>query len=143
MSARPERDEGNGPDNLWAIGASDFLVIECKSGVTSSEIHRSAASQLAHSMAWFAERYQPPNSGRPVIVHPSTQLAANSVLPQRTRIIDKGGLDLLRQHVREFAEALASSGSWRDAREIAPRLETHRLNAGQIVLAHSSMPRNP
>jgi hypothetical protein len=142
VSARPERDEGNGPDNLWAVGASEFLVIECKSGVTSTEIHRSAASQLAHSMAWFADRYLPPNSGRAVMVHPSTQLAPNAVLPQRTRIVDKGGLDLLRQHVREFAEALASSGSWRNAGEIAPRLETHRLNAGQIVLAHSSVPRS-
>ena len=142
VSARPERDEGNGPDDLWAVGASEFLVIECKSGVTGTEIHRSAASQLAHSMAWFADRYRPPNSGRAVMVHPSTQLAPNAVLPQKTRIIDKEGLELLRQHVREFAEALASSGYWRDAAEIAPRLETHRLNAGQILLAHSSVPRS-
>ena len=30
VAARPERDEGNGPDVLWAIASQDYLIIECR-----------------------------------------------------------------------------------------------------------------
>ena len=35
---RPERDTGNGPDVLWAVGPQQYLVIECKSGATNDEV---------------------------------------------------------------------------------------------------------
>ena len=56
-SQRPERDTGNGPDVLWALGELQYLVIECKSGSTAREISRKEIQQLGHSMTWFADKY--------------------------------------------------------------------------------------
>ena len=48
-SQRPEQETGKGPDNLWGLGDSRYLVIECKSEATSA-IWKKDAGQLAHSM---------------------------------------------------------------------------------------------
>ena len=141
-SARPERDEGNGPDNLWAIGPAEFLVIECKSGVTVEEIHRDTVAQLGHSMNWFDQRYPHPNTAKPVLVHPSVHLASNAVAPLHTRIIDQEGLKSLKKDVLEFSEALAAAECWQQPREIAPRLEQHNLTPVQLILGHSSLPKS-
>ncbi|UGY28893.1 hypothetical protein HU675_0020150 [Bradyrhizobium septentrionale] len=50
--------EGRGPDNLWALGALQYLVIECKSGaVKASSINKHDCNQLNGSMNWFADKY--------------------------------------------------------------------------------------
>jgi hypothetical protein len=64
---------------LWAIGSLRYLVIECKSGVTSDRIRRSDAAQLAHSMSWFTERYDQTCRATPVMIHPAAILAAAKV----------------------------------------------------------------
>jgi hypothetical protein len=73
-SQRPERDSGNGPDVLWAVGGLHYLIIECKSGVTTDDISRKSVEQLAHSVAWFDETYDKTCTARPLIVHPSEVL---------------------------------------------------------------------
>lgn len=50
-SQRPEREIGKGPDNLWAIGSLDYIVIECKSGSTAGKIPKSDCNQLTGSMS--------------------------------------------------------------------------------------------
>ncbi len=54
---RPERDTGNGPDVLWAMGELRYAVIECKSGGEADLVARRDAAQLSHSMDWFASSY--------------------------------------------------------------------------------------
>ena len=56
-SQRPERDIGKGPDNLWAVGGLDYLVIECKSGATSDQISKDNCNQLTGSITWFRSAY--------------------------------------------------------------------------------------
>jgi hypothetical protein len=52
-SHRPEREIGKGPDNLWAVGGLNYLVIECKSGVTAAQISKTDCNQLIGSVSWF------------------------------------------------------------------------------------------
>jgi hypothetical protein len=139
-SDRPERDSGNGPDNLWALGGLEFLVIECKSGATSAEIHRRDTEQIGHSMAWFGEFYDQSCRARPIMIHPSDRLATNTSAHAGTRIITRGLLSTLKEHVLGFAEALATSNVWTDTAEIATRLGHFHLNSGQIAIAHSVPP---
>lgn len=138
-STRPERDYGNGPDNLWALAGHDFLVIECKSGSTAEEIYRSDAEQLAHSMTWFTDRYEGLAKAVPILVHPSVRLAKNASAPRGTRILTPAQLEKLKQNANDFALSLYhSSHPLQDLSEIGRRLEMSRLNAKQIIQAHSS-----
>lgn len=141
-SQRPEAESGNGPDNLWALSGSDYLVIECKTGSSSSVIYRSEIEQLAHSMTWFENTYGQSMRARPVMIHPSVQTAENASAARLTRIMTKENLDLLKRHVIQFAESLATSHFWSQPDEIAPRLEYSKLNAQQIAIAHSKAVRN-
>jgi hypothetical protein len=75
---RPERDTNNGPDVLWSTGSLNYLVIECKSGVTTDQIRRHDAGQLAHSMSWFTEHYDWTCRATPVMIHPSAVLTADA-----------------------------------------------------------------
>jgi hypothetical protein len=135
-SQRPERDSGNGPDVMWAIGGLQYLIIECKSGVTRDEISRNAVEQLGHSMSWFGERYSG-CEGRPLLVHPVNQLADNAVAPDGARIVTRDVLGRLKSAVNRLTTALASTGRWDDATAIAEQLTAHQLNGPQFFLAYS------
>ena len=136
QSQRPERDLGNGPDVLWAIGELQYLIIECKSGATGSEIYRSAVAQLSHSMNWFDENY-PSCDGRPILIHPVNQLAGDAVAPVGTRVITQQKLATFVEAVNRLMTALSNSGAWDDASLIAAQLTEHQLNGSQIAVAHS------
>lgn len=136
QSQRPERDLGNGPDVMWAVGELQYLIIECKSGATSGEIYRSAMAQLSHSMNWFGENY-PSCDGRPILVHPVNQLAHDAVAPEGTRVLTRPKLATLVEAVNRMMTALANSGAWDDSDLIATQLTQHQLNGSQIAVAYS------
>jgi hypothetical protein len=125
---RPERDSGNGPDDLW-IGNGVALVIECKSRATANAIPRSDVAQLGHSMDWFGEQYQGDvRAPTPVLVHPSRQLMPNAVAPPGTQIITFTRLAELRAAVQRFAISVADARAFADARAVGPRLNHEHLN---------------
>jgi hypothetical protein len=142
QAQRPERDSGNGPDVLWSLGELQYLVIECKSGVTTDEISRKSIQQLSHSMDWFREAYDATCNARPVLVHPTRHLAQNASAPENTRVITREHLEKLRTGVAGFVQALASDGTWVKADAIAPRLQTHQLSAGQFPIAYAVPPQH-
>ena len=87
-SQRPEQDTGRGPDNLWALGALQYLVIECKSGaVKASSINKHDCNQLNGSMTWFADKYDKSCSATPVMVHPKTTPEHAATLHADARIV--------------------------------------------------------
>src|SRR5699024_5578684 len=72
-SQRPEHDIGSGPDNLWALGENVYWVVEAKTGAKSSAIGKRDVAQLANSMLWFGDRYDPEAIHVPVMVHRAVQ----------------------------------------------------------------------
>jgi hypothetical protein len=142
VSARPERDSGNGPDNLWALGGMNYLVIECKSGAESNEISRTDIGQLANSMFWFHEKYDPSCKATPVMVHPNRRLHVKASASTGTRIITREKLEDLRGHVLDLAQSLTTSGAFVDIAEIGLRIESAQLTAKQLLLIHSSLTKN-
>jgi hypothetical protein len=138
---RPERDTGNGPDVLWAIGALQYLVIECKSGATSDRIWRSHVAQLAHSLSWFDEHYDHTCTRTGVLVHPVSQLESNATAPPGSRVITQPKLDALREAVRAMAIALGDGGTWTDPEVVATQLHQHHLLAGDLRDAFTERPR--
>lgn len=139
-SSRPEKDDREGgPDNLWALSAQQYAVIELKTDVSRAEpvIIKSEAEQLAHSMTWFSERYPDVPSPEAVLVHPTEKLDAQAHVPPRTRVITKAHLQSLRTDVEAFVKELTVSASWSDAEAVAAALARHRLTAEQVLSRHS------
>jgi hypothetical protein len=139
---RPERDTGNGPDVLWAIGDLRYLVIEAKSGATGDVIWRREVAQLGHSMNWFTQTYDASCTATPVLIHPSAVVAKNATAPQGTRVITPAKLTALQDKVRAMMVALATGGSWGDIEAIAEQLRMHHLGGPELLGHHSVATRS-
>lgn len=133
-SERPEEDVGRGPDNIWAMGGLEYMVIECKSGATSAQrISKKDANQLNGSIVWFKREYDDTCSFTPVMVHPQTSFENAASPDPAIRIIEDGGLTRLREAVRAYVAAIAASGEFTASKEVGRRLAHHRLTPDKIV----------
>lgn len=56
---RPDKEWKEGPDNLWALDDTNYIVWECKSEVDPKriEINKTEAEQMNRSAAWFQKHY--------------------------------------------------------------------------------------
>jgi hypothetical protein len=132
----PEGEFGSGPDVLWQVGATEYLVIECKNGATNGIIGKSDANQLAGSMNWFAEQYGATATATPVMIHPETQLGAAATAPPGMRIVTREKLANLRAAVLNLCTAAA--GAWPPSREVVEQaLAFHRLTQVGLVAQYT------
>ena len=131
-SQRPEQETGRGPDNLWGLGDSQFLVIECKSEA-SSVVWKRSAGQLAHSMSWFSEKYDATSRATPLLIHHTGECASDAVLPPDTRVIDRPCLDALHESLVQFATSLAGRDRFDDMDAMRDLLITCGLTAQLFV----------
>lgn len=71
---RPDKEWKEGPDNLWALDDTHYIIWECKNEVelTRGEINKREADQMNRSVAWFIKHY-PGMQSRKLIVHPSNR----------------------------------------------------------------------
>ncbi|MDX8035873.1 helicase C-terminal domain-containing protein [Lentzea sp. BCCO 10_0856] len=128
---RPEQDLGEGPDVLWALGNLGFWVIEAKSGSRTQVIHKGDANQLAGSMNWFRERYDPTARATPVMVHKAHRLADDAAAAAGMKVLDEDGLNRLRTAVLAFATGLAAD-RWDRAATVDRHLAGHKLRAADL-----------
>jgi len=106
-SQRPEKELGEGPDNLWAVRDGEYILIECKSEVKKGrvEIYESETGQMNNSCAWFKREY----SGAqfiPIMVIPASALARGAGFNEKVEIVREGHLRKLIKNVRAFFGAL-------------------------------------
>ncbi|QNE43962.1 hypothetical protein F1C15_09240 [Frigoribacterium sp. NBH87] len=130
-SQRPEHDTNTGPDNLWALGNNEFWVIEAKTGAKSTAIGKRDMSQLASSMLWFGQRYDPAARAVPIMVHRAVAAYSDATPVTDMKIITERGLGELTAALRAFAIALAE-GVWADPEAVAPLLEGHGLSSRKL-----------
>lgn len=134
---RPEKDYGDGPDNLWALPNGVFLVIECKNGVTSGNgISKKDAGQLGQSVAWFSTRY-PASTSVPIIMHNEHALGQGASEVPGMRVMASTNLQKLRNNLRDFARQIANPDVARNATAVAQRLAQFEMNADAFVNAFS------
>lgn len=137
---RPEKDYGLGPDNLWALDASTFWVVEAKTGATTNFIAKKDVNQLAGSMNWFHETYAHGETGIPVMVHQARALGTGASVVPGMRIMTARTLGELTSNARSFANALGQSG-WAEAAVVEGLLHGHNLLAsdlGTYLQSHSA-----
>lgn len=142
-SMRPERLYGTGPDNLWALSATQHAVIELKTGVELDclGIAKKDADQLGGSVRWNENT----NSGVtnvPVMLHPVDVLDDKAILVRGMRVITPGKLAELKTAVGSFATALAQGGGlWSSEQAVAQQLAHHRLTGDRIITTYSTVAR--
>jgi hypothetical protein len=85
IGLRPEKDYGEGPDDLW-LWEDVSLVIEAKNENEES-LHKRDAGQLLLSLKWFKETYPTRSDPIPIIVAKVNITDRNSGFPGNTRIL--------------------------------------------------------
>jgi hypothetical protein len=144
-SQRPDKAyKDGGPDNLWAISASRFIVIECKSGVEDPEkpISKDYCNQLLGSESWFKTRYEAGCSADLVIVHPSNKFGPEASPSANMRVIDKGSLEKLKTSVEGFTKAVIfGETNFATPARFAEALVHFGLNEASIVSRYSVKPQ--
>ncbi len=133
-SQMPEVDYGKGPDNLWSLGALEYLVIECKSGATSAKtINKHDCNQLTGSMAWFGKQYDKSCSAVPIMVHPKIKLENAATLHHDARVITVENLAKLIEKLRGYTRAIGEANGYADKKIVARQLRDFGLTAEAFV----------
>jgi hypothetical protein len=130
---RPEVDYKKGPDNLWSMGNSQYLVIECKNEATNETISKSYCNQLNGSSEWFLSQYDYSCKHTPILIHPSTEFEYASSPKPEIRIINKQNLDSLKNNAKSFFESLASNSEMNNVIAIRDKLTAYSLRSQDIV----------
>ncbi|WP_210499663.1 DEAD/DEAH box helicase [Vibrio crassostreae] len=133
QSQRPEAMYNKGPDNLWSIGAQQYLVIECKNEATASTINKGYCNQLNGSLEWFKRNYDFSSAATPIMVHPSTTFEYASSPNESIRIMNEQKLSELRNNAKAFFESIASNNELSNVGAIREKLTTYKLRGQDIV----------
>ena len=106
---RPDKEWKEGPDNLWALDAEQYLLWECKNEVesTRAEINKREAEQMNRSSAWF-DKYYPASRVKRLIVHPSKRLQSAAAFTHEVEVVRESELRKLVGAVRAFFKSFES-----------------------------------
>lgn len=136
-SQRPEKEYQQGPDNLWGLLGSKYLVIECKSGtVIGNDIAKKDVAQLSHSLDWFQGWYLN-SEGIPLLFHPSSKLHRAASRIAGMRVVDDKRLEKLRRNIKSFAKNISDHAISRDVQATSVRLNELKLNSAVFVDEYS------
>lgn len=132
--SRPDKETGGyGPDNLWAIDSSKYLIIECKTEATTQTIKKDYCNQLSGSVNWFKENYVYPNECIPIMVHPSKFVDVVASPDENMRVMTEEELAYFRKNLRDFYSTLCNNGNISDVSKINELLRIYKLRKDDIV----------
>ena len=137
-SIRPDKNNGIGPDNLWAITSNKYLVIECKNEAKSKTISKDYCNQLSGSINWFNETYNLSNQFEaiPIIIHPSICVSKEAFPNEKMRCLDIEKLDLLKEKSKELIKALSTLKSY-DKEKVSKVLKHYHFDGESFVEYYS------
>lgn len=138
-SQRPEHEYGKGPDVLWELGGLNYLVVECKNGVTSKTglINKHDCNQLNGSAMWFESKYDNTCAYTPILIHPSTKFEHAGTAHENTRIINNEGLTLLKRNIQEFIKSICVQNKTSDIEAIRKSLIHHKLRQEDFIATYT------
>jgi len=139
-SSRPEREYGGkAPDNLFALGNSEYAIIECKSGSTADQISKRDCGQLLQSIEWFKNLYKDPNlKCHPILVHSSAVFSSDASPSKEMRIMTPQRLTLLCNAVGSFAKAIVQDNA--NSTSEVERILNHLKLKGKLFVNHFTEP---
>jgi replicative superfamily II helicase len=141
---RPDKEWKEGPDNLWALDATQYLLWECKSqvDVNRAEINKREAEQMNRSSAWFDKHYQGMNVKR-IIVHPANTVQSAAAFTHEVEAMRESELKKLVKSVREFFKSFEGL-NFKDlsTAHIQKLVDAHKLAVPNLLADYSKKLRN-
>ncbi len=106
---RPDKEWKEGPDNLWALDDTRYLLIECKSEVDikRAEINKHETEQMNRSSAWFDKHYGGMKAKR-IIVHPAGKIESAAAFTHEVDGMRDSDLRRLTNACRGFFKGFES-----------------------------------
>ena len=136
---RPEKEWKEGPDNLWALDDTHYLVIECKSEVhvTRAEVNKREAEQMNRSAAWFDKHYKGMKAKR-WIIHPAKRIESAAAFTHDVEGITVSGLRKLEKACREFFKAFEGQNfADLSAQHIQNMIGAHHVSVDNLMTLYS------
>lgn len=141
---RPDKEWKEGPDNLWALDATQYLLWECKSevDVTRSDINKREAEQMNRSSAWFEKHYAGMRVKR-VIVHPANTVQSAAAFTHEVEAVRVAELMKFVKSAREFFKSFESL-NFKDlsTAHIQKMVDAHNLAVPALLSLYSKKLRN-
>jgi hypothetical protein len=141
---RPDKEWKEGPDNLWALDSTQYLLWECKNEVenTRAEINKREAEQMNRSCAWFDKHY-PGMSVKRVIVHPTNTVQSAAAFTHDVEVVRESELRKLVKSVRQFFKEFESV-DFKDlsTTHVQKLVDLHRLTVTNLTSDYSKKLRN-
>jgi hypothetical protein len=141
---RPDKEWKEGPDNLWALDSTQYILWECKNEVDieRAEINKREAEQMNRSSAWFEKHYPGVNVKR-LIVHPANTVQSAASFIHDVEVVRENDLRKLVKVVRDFFKSFESV-NFKDlsTAHIQKMINTHRLSVQSLLTDYSKKPRN-
>jgi replicative superfamily II helicase len=141
---RPDKEWKEGPDNLWALDDTHYIVWECKSEVevARAEINKREAEQMNRSSAWF-EKHYPGLKAKRVIIHPANAVASAAAFTHDVEVMRASELKGFVKSVRDFFKSFESV-NFRDlsTAQIQKLLNSHKLAVADLLRNYTKKPKS-
>ena len=138
---RPDKQWGQGPDNLWGLKPGKYLLFECKSEVDlqRAEINKNESGQMNNSCAWFQREYPDADSANIMIIPtPKCNLAGG--FTEDVEIMRSKELSRFNLNIKHFFEQLRTF----DLTELSDLgiqelLESNKLSVDSLLSEYSTL----
>jgi replicative superfamily II helicase len=141
---RPDKEWKEGPDNLWALDDTQYILWECKSEVevNRSEINKREAEQMNRSSAWFDKHY-PGTKVKRIIIHPAHAVQSAAAFTHEVEAMRETELKRFVQSVRAFFKSFESL-NFKDlsVSHVQTLLNLHKLSVSDISDGYTKKLRN-
>lgn len=128
----PDSEFGEGPDNIWRLNETTYMVIECKNESQTESISKDYCGQLYNSNEWTKGKYGADNSFYPIIVHKSKSFSKLASPSDDFRVMTEERINKLVDNIRLFCNSLVSATDI-DEQVINKNLNSYKLDSNSII----------
>jgi hypothetical protein len=135
-SSRPEKEYGQGPDDLWLWGEMNF-VLEAKTENEQS-LHKKDAGQLELSLRWYERSLPMRSAPQSCMVAKVNKADRNAGFSSSTCVLMPEGIDRLINSLLDLVRAMISdAGLISNLKLLAQRQEAFKLMPDQFKSAYT------
>lgn len=144
VGERPDKEWKEGPDNLWALDDTQYIVWECKNEVESgrTEINKREAEQMNRSCAWFGKHYAGMKV-KNILVIPTNKVSSAAAFTHDVQVMRAAELNRLTRAVRDFFKSFESV----NLRDLSPThvqklVDAHKLSTSALLSEYTKTLRS-
>lgn len=144
VGERPDKEWKEGPDNLWALDDTQYILWECKSEVDidRAEINKHEAEQMNRSCAWFGKHYAG-SYAKNIIIHPTNNVAGAAAFTHEVVAMREKELKSFVKRIRDFFKSLESLNFQNlSTTHIQKLIDAHKLSVPSLLTEYTNGLRN-